>query len=58
MAQGQNRFVCECGKQFNNREGLEQHRMECPAAQAQQQNEGSGRTRAMGSTGRVEDIEE
>jgi len=57
MAQSQNRFVCECGKQFNNREMLEQHRMECPAAQAKE-SKSSERTRAMGGSGPMEDIDE
>jgi hypothetical protein len=58
MAQGQNRLVCECGEQFNNQETLEQHRMQCPTAQAHQQSEGSGRTRAMGSGGQEEEVEQ
>jgi hypothetical protein len=57
MAPGQNRLVCECGKQFNNRETLEQHRIGCPAAKARQQGQGSERTRAMGSGGQEEEIE-
>ncbi len=55
MAQGQNRLVCECGKQFNKREELEQHRNECPTAQAQQRGGSTGgRTRSMGSGSRTD----
>jgi hypothetical protein len=57
MAQGQNRLACECGKQFNNRQELEQHRSECPAAQSQQGSMG-GKTRSMGSGSKVDDINE
>jgi hypothetical protein len=58
MAQGQNRLVCDgCGKQFTNRQELEQHRSECASVQAQQQQgKAGGKTRAMGSTKPVEDI--
>lgn len=56
MAEGQNRFVCDgCGRQFNNREALESHRAECAAVLAKQQ---QGRTRAMGSTSDIEDVED
>ncbi|HKE22181.1 MAG TPA: hypothetical protein VKB88_07300 [Bryobacteraceae bacterium] len=60
MAQGQNRLVCEgCGKQFNNQQELQQHRAECAGVQAkQQQGQAGGKTRAMGSTEPVEDIDE
>jgi hypothetical protein len=57
MAQNQNRFVCEgCGRQFHNRQELEQHWTECPAVRAQQQSRAGGRTRAMGGASAVEDI--
>ena len=59
MAQSQNRLICEgCGRQFTNRQDLEQHRSECPAVQSQQQGQGTGRTRAMGSGGPVRDLDE
>jgi sporulation protein YlmC with PRC-barrel domain len=59
MAQSQNRLVCDgCGRQFTNREDLEQHRSECPAVQAQQQGQAGGRTRAMGSGSPLKDLKE
>ena len=58
MAQG--RLVCEgCGKQFTNLQELQQHRSECADVQAkQQQGQAGGKTRAMGGTTDVEDIDE
>lgn len=57
MAESQNRLVCDgCGRQFTNREDLEQHRSECPAVQAQQGHAG-GRTRAMGSGSPLKDVD-
>jgi len=60
MPQGQNQLVCEgCGKQFNNRQKLEEHRSQCAAVQAkQQQGRAGGKTRAMGSTMPPEDEHE
>jgi hypothetical protein len=51
MAESQNRMVCEgCGKQFSNRQELEQHRAECPAVQAQQRGASATRTHGAGSS--------
>ena len=58
MPQDQNRLVCECGKQFNNRPDLDRHRNECPVARSKQKSGGiEGKTRSMGSGG-SDDVEE
>lgn len=55
----QNRLVCECGKQFNNRQDLDRHRSECPTAQSQAKGGNlGGKTRSMGSGSRPEDVTE
>ena len=59
MEQSQKGLVCECGKQFNNRQDLDRHRGECPVAKSHVKGAGiGGKTRSMGSGGKPEDTNE
>ena len=60
MAQNTNRFVCEgCGKQFDNRNDLQNHTQNCQALKASQSQGGSDRpkTRTAGGQGMPESQE-
>ena len=54
MPQDNKQTTCECGKHFDDRKELEQHRQHCPTAQAsggKQRTSGGQQVRGAGSSG-------